>query len=293
MLQASVIIPAYESATAIGGCLDALRAQTLREHEVIVVNSSPEGDTERVVRARHPEAVFVQSASRLLPHAARNRGVNVARADRFVFTDPDCRGRPDWLERLLAALTAPRMIIGGSISQGDADWSSRGIHRCKFPYSAATAPAGPREVLPTANICIPRAVFEEIGPFADHMWCGDSLICERAHARGIPVMFDPSAKVWHAGTPSFVAFVRQRYARGEEYARSRAGSWSAPRMSWMALAAPLRLTLQLGKTATSARQAGLLGEWIAGLPIELAGQVAWVAGETRAFAARAVDSCTR
>jgi hypothetical protein len=42
--------------------------------ETIIVNSSPEDRTAKLVAERFPAARFEQSPHRLLPHAARNRG---------------------------------------------------------------------------------------------------------------------------------------------------------------------------------------------------------------------------
>ena len=99
----SILIPAYRSDDTLAECLAALRAQQFLDREVIVVNSSPGAATRRVVERHFPETIFEQAPGRLLPHAARNRAAALARGEILVFTDPDCRARPDWLERLVAA----------------------------------------------------------------------------------------------------------------------------------------------------------------------------------------------
>src|SRR5919108_4634016 len=96
--RASVIIPAYESQETIADTLLALRDQAFRDFETIVVDSSPAEATETLLRSEFPEVTYERSQRRLIPHEARNRGVELARGELLVFTDPDCVPRPDWIE---------------------------------------------------------------------------------------------------------------------------------------------------------------------------------------------------
>ena len=124
--RVSVIIAAYHSDAVIEGCLEALRSQTINDFEVIVVNSSPEDRTRQLVTAHFPEVRFLESMTRLFPHAARNQGVQVAGASLLVFTDADCRGAPDWLERLLEAQIAGHEVVCGSIEPEGTSWFELG-----------------------------------------------------------------------------------------------------------------------------------------------------------------------
>jgi glycosyltransferase involved in cell wall biosynthesis len=60
----SVVLPAYHSYETISLSLDALRKQSFRDFEVIVVNSSPETITSELVTANYPEVQFFQSPVR-------------------------------------------------------------------------------------------------------------------------------------------------------------------------------------------------------------------------------------
>ena len=73
MPRVSIVIPAYFSNDTVAQTLAALRAQTYRDFEVVIVNSSPETTTQELIRGQFPEVNFEQSPTRLLPHAARNR----------------------------------------------------------------------------------------------------------------------------------------------------------------------------------------------------------------------------
>ncbi len=132
--RVSVVIAAYHSDAVIEGCLEALRRQTINDFEVIVVNSSPEDRTREIVTTRFPEVRFLENTTRLLPHAARNQGVQVAGGSFLVFTDADCRGAPDWIERLLEAQTKGHEVVAGSIEPEGTSWFELGIHLCKYSF---------------------------------------------------------------------------------------------------------------------------------------------------------------
>ena len=85
----SIVIPAYDSHATLGGCFEAIGKQTFREFELVVVDSGPSDESERIVRRDFPWVRFERAPGRLLPHAARNRGVEISSAEVIVFTDPD------------------------------------------------------------------------------------------------------------------------------------------------------------------------------------------------------------
>ena len=93
----SIIIPAYRSEATVAATLESLRRQTWRDFEVVLVDSSPGDETERIVTRQYPEVNYRHAGRRLLPHAARNEGVARSRGSVLIFTDPDIRAEPDWV----------------------------------------------------------------------------------------------------------------------------------------------------------------------------------------------------
>jgi len=163
--RVSIVISAFHSDTTIADCLQSLRGQTFRDFEVIVVNSSPEERTRLIVEERFSEVRFEQAPARLLPHAARNRGVERARGELLVFTDPDCRARPDWLERLVQSLDAGHRLVCGAIELSETGWFARGVHLCKYSFRLSGLSGGPSSVAGTANAGCSRDLWNAVGPF--------------------------------------------------------------------------------------------------------------------------------
>ena len=71
--RVSVAVVAYESGPTLGDCLAALKAQTVRDFELILIdNASSDGAAERAARA-YPEVAFVANAENLGFAAAMNQ----------------------------------------------------------------------------------------------------------------------------------------------------------------------------------------------------------------------------
>ena len=106
----SVIIPAFGAAPWLGEALASLQAQSLANWEALVVD---DGDRRvaQVLRAFGADTRFrLVESDHKGASAARNRGIALARAPLVSMLDGDDRYRPDYLERMTAAIHAdPRL----------------------------------------------------------------------------------------------------------------------------------------------------------------------------------------
>ena len=279
----SVIIPAFHSAGTVAECLTALRRQTYLDFEVVLVNSSSEAETERIVTSEFPEVLFEQSPVRLYPHSARNRGVQLANGRVFVFTDPDCRARPDWLERIVAAHDQGHEVVGGAMSLIDRAGLERAIHLCKFSWLLPGI--SPRRVLTvcTANASYTRSVFEKIGPFNGNMFIGDAVLSWRAAAAGFTPWFVPDAIVEHHHEGSMAQYRREFMARGKECGRARIelGNWTRGRAVANAALFPALAMLAIVRIGRDALRAGWTRDFVASLPSQAILKMAWAIGEAK------------
>jgi cellulose synthase/poly-beta-1,6-N-acetylglucosamine synthase-like glycosyltransferase len=285
--RVSVILPAYYSDSSITSCLHALAAQTFRDFEVIVVNSSPEQRTGELITTQFPEVHFHQSATRLFPHAARNVGVSLAKGDLIVFTDPDCVPRNDWLEVLVEA-SKSSAVVQGSVDVRGKSWLARGVHLCKRGSLLRKLPAYTPWIVSSINVLYSREAWQAAGPLDGDLFCGDAVLGWRASARGYHARFEPSAVVENIHDETFGGLVRQRYARGREFAGARADyeQWTRMRALSFALACPVLIATVLLRSARSAAAGGHSRDFIVTLPVQIAGHSAWILGETVHYAAR-------
>jgi GT2 family glycosyltransferase len=282
----SLVVPAYRSHGTIAAFLHGLRAQTFEDFETIIVNSSQEEGTAAVVGARFPEARFEQSAERLLPHQARNRGVALAQGSLLVFTDPDCVPAPGWLEALVAASERGHEVVVGAMDLIGSSAYEVTVHLCKFSHWLPRGEEGPRAIAPTANVLYTRAAWEATGPFRGDSFSSDTLHSWRAAAFGFQPWFEPKAVVAHTHGGDLRSFLHERRLRGEDFARVRlaeqhhSAGWAAAHLA----ALPAIPALELWRVGRSAVRSGWSWPFVRTAPLQLAANTAWAVGEARAYA---------
>jgi GT2 family glycosyltransferase len=282
----SVILPAYHSDATIGACLEGIRQQTFRDFETIVVNSSTEDRTADVITRTFPAVLLEQSPQRLLPHDARNRGVELARGSLLVFTDPDCVPERDWLEQLVRAHKRHHDVVVGAMALRGASPYELTVHLCKFAHWLPGGPEGPRAIAPTANVLYTREAWNAIGAFKGGSFSSDTLHSWRAAALGYGPWFEPRAIVAHVHGGNLRSFLRERRIRGEDFARmrvaeeGRGGGWAVAHLA----ALPAIPILELGRIGRSAARARWTRTFVKTLPLQLAANAAWALGEARAHA---------
>jgi GT2 family glycosyltransferase len=290
----SLILPAYRSEATVGGCLAALAAQTFRDFETVLVDSGPGEETARIA-ARFPWVRYRRSPRRLLPHAARNAGVELAHAPLLAFSDPDVYAAPEWLERLVAAQRATGEVAVGALACFGGRRLDAGVHLCKFgkwlpPAGSATAGSALElDMSPTANMLLARQDFEAAGGFPGELLMGDVVLSRNLRALGRRLCFVPGAVVTHHHLHGFGSFLDERFERGRLYGGLRAGWWrDRPlRLAGMALASalPLRLARSVGIAARQGLRAGERSRLLSSLPVAAAGHAASLAGEALAYGA--------
>jgi len=287
--RVSVIIPAYDSDATINGCLDALAAQDYPDFEVIVVDSSPSRRCHEAVRAGHPEVRAVHSERRLLPHAARNAGAELARGELLVHTDPDVYAEHDWLSRLVAAHDDGSDLVAGSVGcYGDA-WFDWAVHLAKYDSWLPGAKRSAVTVAATANLLCPQTVHREIGGFHEQWWIADTLFSWNAVDGGHGLLLAPDAVVQHHHLTSLRGLLRERFARGREFGRLRIehDGWGGGKTLYMLTVTvlPLRLAKLVGRVSRNAVAAGVGMRLLLGLPVIVAAEAAWLAGEASTYVA--------
>ncbi|MCJ7512015.1 MAG: glycosyltransferase [Anaerolineales bacterium] len=283
----SVVIPAYNSHETLPECLEAISRQSLEGFEVIVIDSGPSAQGAQIVGDRFPWVRLERAGQRLLPHAARNRGASLAKADLLVFTDPDAYPAPDWLDRLLEAHHRFGGVIVGSVLCHGSRWLDRGTHLAKFDMWLPGGEARGISIAPTVNLLSPRGILVELGMFPGEYMIGDTVFSWRVAGAGYPITFEPRAVVEHHHVSSWLGLLRERFQRAQEFARVRGQleAWDRRRMIRQLAASliPIRWANLVVRTFRASIQAGLLWDFVFTLPVVFSAHAAWLAGESLAL----------
>ena len=198
----SVVVPVYGDGPGLDGCVAALLGQEGMSDgvELIVVDNG----SDPPVSDRWAGRVRLITETSPGSYAARDRGVRSSSSDVLAFTDADCVPSPGWLSAGLAALeqAAPPAIVTGRLRLTMTDRPS--VAECfearyAFPQDAYLAEG----FGVTANLFVPRHVYDEVGGFDVSLRSGgDRDFCLRARSVGVRLTLSEEAYVDHPARAS-------------------------------------------------------------------------------------------
>lgn len=179
----SVIIPLYNKGPYIARALNSILAQTFQDFEVIVVDDGSTDDGAEVVRGfEDPRIRLIQQENRGVS-AARNKGIEEAKAELIAFLDAD----DEWLPSFLRTILRLREMFPDAGAYATA-YYSQGKNKT-HDLKINTLPEKPWEgIIPryfltatfgspisSSSICVPKTVFSNIGSFIEGEWWGEDV----------------------------------------------------------------------------------------------------------------------
>ena len=241
-VRCTVIVPVFDHWHLVPELLAGLSGQALARDafEVLLVDNGS---------ARIPEDLDLPPNAAVLhcatpgSYAARNFGLRHARGWVVAFTDADCRPEPAWLEAALDWFD--REGDGAVLAGGVRMFARDSVRPTGFElYDLALGMPQARYVARgygvTANLFVPRTVFERVGVFDESRFSGgDAEFCRRAGAMGVPVRYLETAAVRHPARRSWDELAgKVRRVKGGQVAAGPPGR----RLQWIVrtLAPPLR-----------------------------------------------------
>jgi len=209
----SVIIPNWNGAQHLPTCLAALRRQTYRDFEVIVVdNASTDGSRELLARD-YPEVRLVALPENRGFTGACNAGLRAARGELLILLNNDTEADPGWLAAIAdasarhpeAGLIASKIMLfdrrdvfhtAGDFYRVDGLPGNRGVWQRDvgqyesegYVFSACGGAATYR-----------RAMLEEVGLLDEDFFysCEDMDMAWRAQLAGWRCLYTPRAVIYH------------------------------------------------------------------------------------------------
>lgn len=214
----SVVIPAYNAATTLGSCLEALLAQVpqcAQPVEVIVVDDGSRDDTAALARAC---GVTVIEQANQGPAAARNAGVQHAGGDIVLFTDSDCVPAAGWLQAMSAALAGPDVVgVKGAYLTRQRALVARFVQIEYEDRYDRMRRAPSIDFIDTYSAGYRRDVFLENQGF-DTIFATASVEDQefsfRLAQKGYRLVFVPAARVFHQHDQTLREYVRRKFYIG-------------------------------------------------------------------------------
>ncbi|HEY3132491.1 MAG TPA: glycosyltransferase family 2 protein [Acidobacteriota bacterium] len=212
-MKVSVIIPNWNGEKLLPVCLGALRKQTLRPNEVVLVDNNS-GDRSIELAQRCYPGIFILRLTRNFGFGyAINRGIEVSDSDLVLLLNNDTEVMNNWIETLhdffsknpQALFCACKMLnyydrtlldgAGDCLTRGGIPYKIGSAQKDGAPYSIS------RKVLgASGGACAFRRVFfEQVGMFDERffMYLEDVDLSLRAQLQGVECYYVPSAVVYH------------------------------------------------------------------------------------------------
>lgn len=203
----SIIVPIYEQWHFIPRLIEGLqhqRPETGRFEVLLVDNSSQNFNPPE----RLPSWAHILTCDTPGSYAARNTGIMAARGRWLVFTDADCVPASNWLDAFERQVTQPQsehVLFAGAVHV-TADGALNAYQIYDMVKGIPQAWYVKRGYGATANLCVPRYVIEQIGPFDDRRFSGgDAELCRRARSCGYRLAYVSDAKIKHPARDSWHA----------------------------------------------------------------------------------------
>jgi GT2 family glycosyltransferase len=202
----SVVLPTVDRAEAVYNLVRHLEHQTLKPHEIVVVDQSAD---ENARLAALPVRVH-RIRERGLPNA-RNVGVGLATGDVVLFLDDDSIPSPGLVEAHARRYSDPGVhgvggrVLGGYDRAGGVpgrfDPASGRVSR-----NFSSEQGGDADHLPGGNMSFRREVFGRAGGF-DPAYGGSAIgeetdFCLRVRRAGFRLVYEPAAVLEHLHLPT-------------------------------------------------------------------------------------------
>ena len=214
IIQASVIVPAYNAASTIATCIESLLAQrTADTFEIVVVDDGSTDDTAEIAR-RYSEVKILQPPNRGAA-AARNLGALEARGHVLCMIDADCVATPGWLAALEAAIRAGADGAKGTLLSKQKEVVARFTQLEYEDRYDRMDPARPIDFIDTGSAAYRRDLFLKVGGFDENLVEDeDQELSFRLAERGGNLRFVPEAKVYHRHPTTPLAYARRKFDIG-------------------------------------------------------------------------------
>jgi rhamnosyltransferase len=212
MQSCSLVIRAFNEEQHIGRLLEGVRRQTLRDVEILLVDSGST-DATPIIAASHGAHVLPIAPQEFTFGRSLNLGMAHATRDLVVIASAHVYPTyPDWLERLLEPFADPAVALTYGKQRGSEDtlFSEQQIFARWYPEQAA----GIQEhaFCNNANAAVRRALWEQHAYDETLSGLEDLAWARWAQSQGHSIVYVPEAQVIHVHheTPSGVL---NRYRR--------------------------------------------------------------------------------
>ena len=195
--KASIIIRTHNEEDWIGHCLDAVRNQTYKNIEIIIVDNKSTDNTLKIAKTFFVDKYV--NLKKYLPGKSLNRGIEVAIGKYLVFLSSHCVPRNSlWLEKLLKNFDN-KEIVGVYGRQVPTSFSKPNDVRDLYITFGLDRRVQTKDYFfHNANSAIRKTTWEKY-PFDEKLTnIEDRAWAKKVTENGHKLVYDPDAEVYHS-----------------------------------------------------------------------------------------------
>ena len=233
-MNCSIVIRAYNEERHLGRLLEGISHQTVKDVEVILVDSGSSDATVKIAEGYGVKVVHVRPEEFTFGRSL-NLGIQAARQDLVVIASAHVHPvYPDWLERLLEPFSDPKVALtyGKQRAGLESKFSERQILHQWYPDQ--DQPRQPHPFCNNANAAIRRSLWEQ-HPYDETLAALEDLAWAHwAQGKGYTITYVAGAEVTHNHdeTPRavFNRYLREAMAFKRIFPHERFSRWDFARL---------------------------------------------------------------
>lgn len=210
----SVVIPAYNAASTIAGCIRACITQDYPDVEVIVVDDGSTDGTEHIIRGQPVRYLRQENSG---PASARNRGWRASKGAFVCFTDSDCVPARDWVSKLVKQYVSAEIAgVGGTYDIANDDSLLAASIQEEIVQRHLRMPKYV-DYLGSFNASYRRSVLEKVGGFDESYRIAsgeDNDLAYRVVKHGYRLVFTREARVAHYHPDHLWRYLKHQFWHG-------------------------------------------------------------------------------
>lgn len=216
-MDASVIVPAYNSEKTISSCIGALLVQkTNNTFEIIVVDDGSTDSTPIIAKSFGQKIRYFRQKNSG-PAKARNFGAKKARGKVILFTDSDCIPEKNWLDKMLAPFDDKEVAA----VQGAYKTKQKGLvaifgqleieHRYELMKKSKQL-----DWVGSYSAAYKKEIYKKMGGFDESFPIAsgeDSELSYKIQESGQKIIFNPNAIVYHTHPEKLYKYLKVKFFR--------------------------------------------------------------------------------
>ncbi|MFH1545302.1 MAG: glycosyltransferase [archaeon] len=214
----SVIIPTFNAEKTIKDCINSILKQKINEEiELIVVDDGSNDRTREILKSFGGKAKLIEQKHKG-PAAARNNGAKNAKGEIILFTDSDCVVGENWVDEMSKPLKEKEAVgVQGSYKTEQKELIARFIQIEIEERYGKMKKEKYIDFIGSYSAAYWKAVFQEFGGFNESFSIAsgeDPELSYRISEKGLKMVFNPGAIVYHTHPTSMLQYFKIKFFRG-------------------------------------------------------------------------------